>query len=78
MAAPSRRLRKALSLSDPTSDLTFRPATPSRRFRHDDSWEAVVREELRKLRGRSPSAMRVVPARRRRTPDEGAGRPDPA
>jgi hypothetical protein len=60
-------------LSDTTSDLTFRPAAPSRRFRNDDSWEAVVREELRKLRGRSPAAMRVVPARRP-AGDAGAGR----
>jgi hypothetical protein len=66
-------------LSDPTSDLTFRPASASRSSRRDDTWEAVVREELRKLRRRSPPAPRVVPAgRRRKTPDTGADRPKPA
>jgi len=52
-------------MSDPTSDLTFRPES-IRRFRgDDDAWEAVVREELAKLRRRAPRGPRVVPAARR-------------
>jgi len=51
-------------MSDPTSDLTFRPEPPARRRRDGQAWEAVVREELLKLRRRSPAAPRVVPVRR--------------
>jgi hypothetical protein len=65
-------------LTDPTSDLTFRPSSPSRSFRDDDNWEALVREELRKLRRHSPASMRVVPAARRRSPQSsGAGESEP-
>jgi hypothetical protein len=51
-------------MSDPTSDLTFRPDSIRRFRRDDDAWEAVVREELAKLRRRSPGGPRVVPAAR--------------
>jgi hypothetical protein len=51
-------------MSDPTSDLTFRPESVRRFRRDDEAWEAVVREELAKLRRRSPAAPRVVPASR--------------
>jgi hypothetical protein len=51
-------------MHDPTSDLTFRPHPSEPRPRGDDAWEAVVREELAKLRRRQPSAPRVVPAAR--------------
>jgi hypothetical protein len=55
-------------MSDPMSDLTFRRPDSARRVRRDDdAWEAVVREELAKLRRRSPGGPRVVPA---------AGRPE--
>jgi hypothetical protein len=51
-------------MPDPTSDMAFRPDS-ARRFRRDDeAWEAVVREELVKLRRRSPSGPRVIPASR--------------
>ena len=54
-------------MQDPRSDLTFRPhPSEPRRTRVDDAWEAIVREELAKLRRRSPSAPRVVPAERPR------------
>jgi hypothetical protein len=56
-------------MSDPTSDLTFRPESVRRVRRDDEAWEAVVREELAKLRRRSPAGPRVVPAARRRGPD---------
>ncbi len=49
-------------MSDPTSDLPFRPESGRRFRRDDDAWEAVVREELAKLRRRSPGGPRVVPA----------------
>jgi hypothetical protein len=52
-------------MSDPTSDLTFRPESVRRFRREDEAWEAVVREELAKLRRRSPAGPRVVPAARR-------------
>jgi hypothetical protein len=52
-------------MPDPTSDLTFRPESTRRPRRDDEAWEAVVREELVKLRRRSPSGPRVVPASRR-------------
>jgi len=53
-------------MSDPLSDLAFRRAENVRRFRRDDdAWEAVVREELAKIRRRSPAGSRVVPAARR-------------
>jgi hypothetical protein len=51
-------------MSDPTSDLTFRPDSTRRHRREDEAWEAVVREELVKLRRRSPRGPRVVPASR--------------
>ena len=47
-------------MPDPTSDLTFRPESVRRAHRNDEAWEAVVREELVKLRRRSPSRPRVV------------------
>jgi hypothetical protein len=56
-------------MPDPTSDMAFRP-DPGRRFRRDDeAWEAVVREELAKLRRRSPGGPRVIPASREPTGD---------
>jgi hypothetical protein len=64
-------------MRDPTSDLTFRPQTLRRR-RDDDAWEAVVREELTKLRRRSPRAPRVVPASRQSPPSEPDSAPPPA
>jgi hypothetical protein len=51
-------------MSDPMSDMTFRPEPPARRRRDGQAWEAVVREELLKLRRRAPAAPRVVPVRR--------------
>jgi hypothetical protein len=51
-------------MPDPTSDLTFRPDSVRRARRDDEAWEAVVREELAKLRRRSPGGPRVVPASR--------------
>ena len=51
-------------MSDPTSDVTFRPESTRRARRTDEAWEAVVREELAKLRRRSPSGPRVIPAAR--------------
>jgi hypothetical protein len=62
---------------DPTSDLTFRPPPTDRPPRGDDAWEAVVRQELLKLRRRSPSAPRVVPASREPAADDPA-EPRPA
>ena len=56
-------------MPDPTSDLTFRPQSPRPRRRDDDAWEAVVREELTKLRRRSPRGPRGVPASRPSPPD---------
>jgi hypothetical protein len=56
-------------MSDPTSDLTFRPESTRRPRRQDEAWEAVVREELVKLRRRSPRGPRVVPAAREPTVD---------
>jgi hypothetical protein len=56
-------------MSDPMSDLTFRPDSVRRVRRDDEAWEAVVRDELAKLRRRSPSAPRVVPAARRPADD---------
>jgi hypothetical protein len=55
-------------MADPTSDMTFRPDSVGRTRRDDEAWEAVVRAELVKLRRRSPSAPRVVPARREPAP----------
>ncbi|HEX2102576.1 MAG TPA: hypothetical protein VHF51_02925 [Solirubrobacteraceae bacterium] len=52
-------------MQDPTSDLTFRPEPSPTPRRDDAAWEAVVREELVKLRRRTPRAARVVPAARR-------------
>jgi hypothetical protein len=59
-------------MHDPTSDMTFRPQAGSRRRRDDEAWEAVVREELLKLRRRTPGGPRVVPASREGAP----GAPD--
>ena len=59
-------------MSDPTSDLAFRPAEPRRSAHRDDpAWEAVIREELAQLRRRTPSASRVVPVTRRPLRDAG-------
>jgi hypothetical protein len=66
VTAPPRS--KEHSMHDPTSDLTFRPHPPSRPRRDDEAWEAVVREELLKLRRRSPGGPRVVPASREPAP----------
>jgi hypothetical protein len=51
-------------MPDPTSDLTFRPESSRRPRRDDEAWEAVVREELVKLRRRSPRGPSVIPASR--------------
>jgi hypothetical protein len=51
-------------MPDPTSDLTFRPQPAQPTRRDDAAWEAVVREELMKLRRRSPAGPRVIPAAR--------------
>jgi hypothetical protein len=82
---PDRGMRleprsKEHPMQDPRSDLTFRPhPSEPRRTRVDDAWETVVREELAKLRRRSPSAPRVVPAARRRPiPGERAAPPPAA
>lgn len=64
-------------MSDPMSDLTFRPAPAERHRRLDSAWEAVVREELRKLRRRSPRGPRVIPASREPGPAP-ADAPPPA
>jgi hypothetical protein len=61
-------------MPDPTSDLTFRPQSTSPSRRDDAAWEAVVREELLKLRRRTPHEARVVPASRPRL----AGEDDPS
>jgi hypothetical protein len=61
-------------MPDPTSDLTFRPESVRRVRRDDEAWEAVVREELVKLRRRSPRGPRVVPASREPAIDA----PDPS
>jgi hypothetical protein len=63
-------------MPDATSDLTFRPAPEERRPRHDEAWQAVVREELVKLRRQTPRGPRVVPASRPRPlPAEETPRP---
>jgi hypothetical protein len=64
-------------MSDPTSDITFRPETVRRVRRDDEAWEAVVREELTKLRRRSPGGPRVVAATREPAKD-GPDGPPPA
>jgi hypothetical protein len=51
-------------MQDATSDLTFRPPDGPARRREDEAWEAVIREELVKLRRRSRNGPRVVPASR--------------
>ena len=61
-------------MTDPTSDLTFRPDSVRRARRDDEAWEAVVREELVKLRRRSPSGPRVIPASR----EPAVGVPEPS
>ena len=65
-------------MSDPTSDRTFRPDSTRPARRDDEAWEAVVREELVKLRRRSPSGPRVVPASRPPAPDAPDGTPEAA
>jgi len=55
---------KEHGMHDPTSDITFRPLSAPPPRRGDAAWEAVVREELVKLRRRTPSPPRVVPASR--------------
>jgi hypothetical protein len=65
-------------MSDPTSDLTFRPESTRRFHRDDDAWETVVREELAKLRRRTPARPRVVPAVRRPVEDSGDASPPAA
>ena len=62
-------------MSDPMSDVTFRPEPSPRPRRTGEAWEAVVREELLKLRRRSPTTTRVVPARRAPAPDPDTERP---
>jgi hypothetical protein len=57
-------------MPDPTSDLTFRPQSTSPSRRDDAAWEAVVREELVKLRRRTPRAARVVAATRPPLPEK--------
>jgi hypothetical protein len=64
-------------MSDPTSDLTFRPESVRRFRRDDEAWEAVVREELAKLRRRAPAGPRVVPASRPPV-DDASDAPPPA
>jgi len=64
-------------MSDPMSDVTFRPTPDDRPRPVDTSWEAVVREELLKLRRRSPGGPRVVPVSRR-PPGEASDPPPPA
>jgi hypothetical protein len=61
-------------MPDPTSDLTFRPQSSPRPRRDDAAWEAVIREELLKVRRRTPRGARVVPASRRALPPD-AGAP---
>jgi hypothetical protein len=61
-------------MPDPTSDLTFRPDSGHRARRNDETWEALVREELVKLRRRSPSGPRVIPASR----ESGVDVPEPS
>jgi hypothetical protein len=65
-------------MPDPTSDMTFRPDSARRARRDDEAWEAVVREELVKLRRRSPRGPRVVPASRQPAPDTPDGSPPAA
>jgi hypothetical protein len=51
---------------DRVSDLAFRrPGGRRSARRDDDAWESLVRSELVKLRSRTPSGPRVVPAGRR-------------
>ena len=65
-------------MTDPTSDLTFRPHPAPRPRRDNEAWEAVVREELMKLRRRTPSRRRVVPASREAAPDDAETSPPAA
>jgi hypothetical protein len=62
-------------MPDPNSDITFRPDSVRRSRRDDEAWEAVVREELVKLRRRSPRGPSVVPASRQQAPDTPDGAP---
>ena len=64
-------------MSDPMSDLTFRPIRRRAPGATTTSWEAVVREELLKLRRRSPGGPRVVPVTREPAP-EATDPPPPA
>ena len=65
-------------MSDRTSDLAFRPDSLRRVHRNDDAWEAVVREELVKLRRGTPAGPRVIPASRRPAPEAPDGSPPAA
>jgi hypothetical protein len=65
-------------MSDPTSDITFRPVVVRRLRRDDEAWEAVVCEELNKLRRRLPGGPRVVPASRGPAADAPDGPPPAA
>lgn len=60
-------------------DVAFRPQSPRRARRGNQAWEAVVREELLKLRRRSTSGPDAAPevARFRRARSE-ASSPPPA
>ena len=56
-------------MSDPPPDLAFRRDSIRRPRRDDHAWEAVVREELVKLRRRSPGSPRVEAVPPRTAPD---------
>jgi hypothetical protein len=68
------------------ADLAFRPPGPLAPRREDEAWQTVIREELVKLRRRSPSGSQVVPASRHAdsrpaegpAADEGPGAPEPS
>jgi hypothetical protein len=64
-------------MQDRTSDITFRPQSPRSARREDAAWESVVREELLKLRRRTPRASRVVPFSRPPQNRTGPGAPPP-
>ena len=62
------------------SDAAFRPPSPRRPRRDNLAWEAVIREELLKLRRRSTSEAPVAPeaARFRRVRSEASAPPPSA
>jgi hypothetical protein len=62
-------------MQDPPSDLVFRPQSAPVSRRDDAAWEAVVREELLKLRRRTPRTPRVVAAARQAEVDPGSAEP---